>query len=160
MFFLLLEQQGIIIIMESKWSAVAAIGTVLAAVVGILGIIFNTLEKTRRLEIQIKYASLLTLLVNNPSLRTVIITSVAVGTKEHCLYTEKRDGLRTIKVAPGALVEVILNKDDVIHQYKDIGLASLCNPEDKIEIIVRDSYNRRYRVRTELTVDTLNKWAC
>lgn len=156
MTFALLGRQ-VITNSEMNWSAIAAIGTILAAAVGVLGIIINLHEKTRRLTLEFSYISSMVLYITNPSLRSVIITSIAMGAKGHFFYAEESKGVHTIKIAPGEMEDIIFNMAKVKQQYQDEGIQALCKPKDRIEIIVRDSYKRRYRVKTELTVDDLRK---
>ena len=47
--------------------------------------------------------------------------------------------------------------EDIIKKYNESQVAVLCNPSDRIDIILSDNYRRKYRVKTDLTIGMLGQ---
>jgi len=47
--------------------------------------------------------------------------------------------------------------EEIIKSYKETQVAALCNPSDRIDIILSDNYRRKYRVKTDLTIGMLGQ---
>ena len=59
-----------------NWNAISAVGTILAAVVGIAGIWLNLWDKTKKLNINFETVPRFKIYLSNNSLRTTIITKI------------------------------------------------------------------------------------
>lgn len=140
-----------------NWEAITAIGTILAAFVGVIGIWINLHEKTKRLSIKFEYIPRVSLYIANNSMRAVIITKIVFSVKQHVFYVDMRDGLSEINIQLGSVDKVYFAGEDIIKKYNESQVAVLCNPSDRIEIIISDNYRRRYRVKTDLTIGMLGQ---
>ena len=59
-----------------NWDAISAVGTILAAVVGIAGIWLNLWDKTKKLNVNFETVPSFKIYLSNNSLRTTVITKM------------------------------------------------------------------------------------
>lgn len=135
-----------------NWDALTAVGTIAAAVVGIVGIWINVFEKTRRLSIRLEYVPCLMVYVVNKSLRTVMITKIVLSIMGLIFYVDMLEGLNEIRIQPGGIQIIQLNYKDVQQSHEKAQLGKICNPADKVTITIRDSFRRKYTVKTDMTI--------
>ena len=140
-----------------NWDAITAIGTISAAFVGVIGIWINLLEKTKRLSIKFEYIPRVSLYIANNSMRGVIITKIVFSVKQHVFYVDMRVGLSEINMQPGSVNRINFEGEEIIKSFKETQVAALCNPSDRVEIILFDNYRRRYRVKTDMTIGMLEQ---
>ena len=141
-----------------NWDAITAIGTISAAFVGVIGIWINLHEKTKRLSIKIEYIPCASLYIANNSMRTVMITKIVFSVKQHVFYVDICDGLSEIKIQPGSVDRISFVGEYIIKTYNETQVAALCDPSDRIDIILSDNYRRKYRVKTEFTIGMLGQY--
>ena len=140
-----------------NWDAITAIGTISAAFVGVIGIWINLYEKTKRLSIKFEFIPRVSIYIANNSMRGVIITKIVFSVKQHVFYVDMRSGLSEINIQPGSVERISFVGEEIIKSYKETQVAALCNPSDRIDIILSDNYRRKYRVKTDLTIGMLGQ---
>ena len=130
--------------MDLNWDALSAIGTILAAIVGVVGIWLNLWDKTKKIHTNFEIVPSFKIHLSNNSLRTVTITKMicCMGTDAHAFYVEYFDGLRELILPPAATHSIDIIKQDVFKSYCETNICAGCNPKDKIRIILYDNYNR------------------
>ena len=134
------------------WNFVSAIGTILAAFVGILGIWLNVWDKQRKLDVQFEFIPSAKLYISNNSQRSVMVTKIICSIDEHMFYVEHLEGLQEIYLQPATSKSVFLKKDNIYNSYFQHQLESICNPERKVSIILYDNYNRKYELKTDFPI--------
>lgn len=141
--------------MDLNWDALSAIGTTLAAIVGLVGIWLNLWDKTKKIYTNFETVPSFRIHLSNNSLRTVAITKMVccMGTDEYVFYVEYFDGLRELTLPPAATHSIDVIKQDVFKSYCETNTCVICNPKDKIRIILYDNYNRKYTIKTNLSID-------
>lgn len=142
-----------------RWDAVSAIGTILAALVGIAGIWINNWEKTRRLTIEFESVPDFKLLISNNSLRAVAITKMLCSIKDYVFYVEYYNGLDELHILPATIKTVLLDKESIYNSYQKHQLDALCNPADKVEVVLYDNYGRQYKIRTYFGISAFRSYA-
>ena len=90
-------------------------------------------------------------------MRGVIITKIVFSVKQHVFYVDMRSGLSEINIQPGSVERISFVGEEIIKSYKETQVAALCNPSDRIDIILSDNYRRKYRVKTDLTIGMLGQ---
>ena len=58
---------------------------------------------------------------------------------------------------PGSVNRINFEGEEIIKSFKETQVAALCNPSDRVEIILFDNYRRRYRVKTDMTIGMLEQ---
>lgn len=131
-----------------NWNAVTAIGTCLAAFVGIAGIWLNLWDKTRKLNIYFEGVPHFKINISNNSQRTAMITKVHYSVKTHIFHVEYFSGLRELTVSPATTQSIYIPKQDIYNAYFQAKIDALCNPDEKIVITLFDNYGRKYTIKT------------
>lgn len=131
-----------------NWSALSAIGTMLAAFVGIAGIWLNLLEKNRRLSVEFEITPYFRLVICNNSLKTVAISKVYFSQKDHIFYFQYLAESGTLEIPPKTINNIKIDKSAVYQSYFDHKIDALCNPNEIIVIHVFDSFGRGYKIKT------------
>ena len=85
-------------------------------------------------------------------MRTVIITLIEFSIGNYVFYVDIRDGLQELRIQPSGVERITFNESSVVQSYHKAGMEKLCNPADKIDVIIHDNFNRRYKKRTNLTI--------
>ncbi len=135
-----------------NWDAITGIGTIAAACVGIIGIWLNFYEKSKRLLIKEEYAPRFVVYATNDSMRTIIITKMVFSVDTHVFYVDIQDGLQEIRIQPGGVEKIVFDGKSVVQSYHKAGIDKLCNPAEKIQIVIHDNYRRKYKIKTDLTI--------
>ncbi len=139
------------------WNIISAIGTILAAFVGVFGIWLNILDKQRRLDVQFELIPNAKLYISNNSQRSVAVTKIICSIDEHIFYVEYFEGLQEIYLLPATSKSVFLKKDEIYSSYFRHQIESICNPERKVSIILYDNYNRKYELKTDFPIDVFKE---
>ena len=139
-----------------NWDAISAVGTIIAAFVGIAGIWISFLDKRRRLVIQFELIPLLKLYICNPSTQTIIVTKMRCSIKTSVFYVEVFDGLREIRLAPSATQSISIAGKSVYDAYHKLQLNEMYSPSESVEITLFDNYNRKYVIKTGATIASFN----
>ena len=79
--------------MEINWEAITAIGTILAAFVGITGIWINLWEKKRRLKVTFEMVPYFSVYLCNNSLRSIAVTKIVGIVVNSVFYVNNYVGL-------------------------------------------------------------------
>lgn len=66
-----------------NWDAISAVGTILAAVVGVAGIWLNLWDKTKKLNTNFETVPSFKIYLSNNSLRTTVITKMMCSVKTY-----------------------------------------------------------------------------
>lgn len=139
-----------------NWNAVSAIGTTLAAAVGIVGIWLNLRDKSKRLNISFQTVPDLKLYLANNSLRTVVITKMICSVKTHIFYVKYFQGSKELIILPAMTQSVDIIKQEIHDEYCKTGMCSICNANDEVCIILYDNYGRKYTVKTGFNIRIFN----
>lgn len=136
------------------WNIISAIGTVLAAIVGIAGIWINLWEKCRRLIVDFRTIPTFKIYLSNTSLRSVSITKMICSVNNHIFYVNYFDGLNTICLPPATMQEISIDKGELLNSYCQLSMNILCenDEEDSVKIMIYDNYGRKYTIKEEITV--------
>ena len=131
------------------WSAVSAVGTCLAAFVGIAGIWLNLWDKIRKLNIFFEAVPNFKIYISNNSQRATMITKIHYSVKTHTFHVESFSGLRELTVPPATTKSIYVPKQDIHNAYYQAKINAICNPDDKIVITLYDNYKRKYIIKTD-----------
>ena len=135
-----------------NWDAVSAIGTILAAVVGVAGIWLNLWDKTKKLNTNFESTPCFKIYLANNSLKTTVITKMMCSVKTHIFYVEYFEGLKELTLPPATTQSIDIIKQDVHDAYCKAGLCVKCTPNDEVIIILCDNYGRKYKIKTGLGI--------
>ena len=135
-----------------NWSAVSAIGTILAALVGIIGIWLNIFDKKRKLDITIDNAFRDKIYICNNSVKTVRVIKM-IGLISGCsFYAEHFDGLDEIVLHPSEMKTLTIDTKTVYNNFYASKMDAICNSNDPVELILQDNYRRKYRINTGIGI--------
>lgn len=142
-----------------NWTALSAIGTTLATIVGIVGIWLNLWDKTRKIQAHFEMVPNFKVYLSNNSLRTIVIAKMicCMGTDAHVFYVEYFDGLRELILPPATTQNINIIKQDIYRAYHRTNMCAICNPNDKVKIILYDNYGRKYTIKTDLSIDAFQE---
>ena len=135
-----------------NWDAISAIGTILAALVGIAGIWINLCDKKRKIHKHFETVPSFKICLSNNSLRTVVITKMIYCIDTHVFHVEYFEGLREVILPPATTQNIDIIKQDVHSAYCKTKMCAICNPNDKLKIILYDNYGRKYTIKTDLSI--------
>lgn len=135
-----------------NWDAVSAIGTILAAVVGVAGIWLNLWDKTKKLNTNFEATPSFKIYLANNSLKTTVITKMMCSVKTHIFYVEYFEGLKELTLPPAATQSIDIIKQDIHDAYCKARLCAKCTPNDEVIIILCDNYGRKYKIKTDLGI--------
>ena len=137
-----------------NWEGLSAIGTTLAAIVGIVGIWLNLWDKTKKIYTSFETVPSFRIHLSNNSLRTVAITNMicCIGTDAYVFYVEYFDGLRELTLAPTVTKSIDIIKQDVFRACCKANMSAICKSNDKVRIILYDNYNRKYTIKTNMSI--------
>ncbi len=135
------------------WNAISAIGTILAAFVGIVGIWLNLWEKTKKLNTNFEMVPRFKIYLCNNSNRTTVITKMMCCVKTNIFYVKHFEGLSELTLPPATAKTIDITKQDIYDAYCQTQLSVLCNPNDKVKFILCDNYGRKYTIKTNLGID-------
>ena len=139
------------------WQAISAIGTCLAAFVGIAGILLNRWDKTKRLITRFEIVPNFKIYISNTSLRTTVITKMSCSVGTHVFQTKCFENLQEISLPPATTQNIKLNKQIILNDYYRTGMSAICNPNDKIIITLYDNFGRKYIIKTDLTINAFRE---
>lgn len=125
-----------------NWDAFSAVGTVLAALVGIAGIWLNQCDKRKKLMVTFETAPEFCVYASNSSLRSVIITKMVCSIDDHFFYVKLYDGLHEVCLPPASVKKIEVRTSEIYDEYLKSHLDALCNPKDEVVIIIYDNYGR------------------
>lgn len=135
-----------------NWNAISAIGTILAAIVGITGIWINLCDKTRKIHTHFERVPSFKICLSNNSLRTVVITKMICCIETHVFHVEYFKGLKELTLPPATIQNIDIIKQDIYMAYCKTNMSAICNPNDKVKIILYDNYGRKYTIKTDLSI--------
>ena len=135
-----------------NWNAISAMGTILAAIVGIAGIWINLCDKKRKIHTHFERVPSFKICLSNNSLRTVIITKMIYCIDTHVFHVEYFEGLRELALPPATTQNIDIIKQDVYRTYCKTNMSVICNANDKVKIILYDNYGRKYTIKTDLSI--------
>ena len=135
-----------------NWNALSAIGTTLATIVGIVGIWLNLWDKTRKIHTRFETVPHFKIYLSNNSFRTIVITKMICCIGTHMFYVKYFDGLQELILPPATTQNIDIIKKDVHEAYCKTNMCEICNPNDKVRIILYDNYGRKYTIKTDLSI--------
>ena len=135
----------------------SSIGTILAAIVGIVGIWLNLWDRTRRLTVDFRMVPSFKIYLSNTSLRSIMITKMVCSVNDHVFYVDYFEGLKAICLPPTTTQDILLDKSELLNSYCNMPMNFLCqnNEKDIVTIIIFDNYGRKYRIKEDITVAIL-----
>ena len=136
-----------------NWNALSAIGTTLATIVGIVGIWLNLWDKTRKIHTHFETVPDFKIYLSNNSLRTVAITRMICCIDTHVLHTKYFDGLKELTLPPATTKNIDIVEQVIYKSFCGQNLSAICNPNDKVKFILYDNYDRKYIIKTDLSID-------
>lgn len=135
-----------------NWDALSAIGTTLATFVGIIGIWLNLRDKTRKIHTHFEMVPYFKIYLSNNSLRTIVITKMICCINTHVFHIEYFEGLRELTLTPATIQSIDIIRQEIYSSYCKTNMCAICNPKDKVKIILYDNYGRKYTVKTDLSI--------
>lgn len=135
-----------------NWNALSAIGTILAAVVGIAGIWLNLWDKSRKLNANFETVPIFRVYLSNNSLRTTVVTKMMCSINTHIFYVEYFNGLKELTIPPATSQYIDIVKQDIFDAYCKNKLCAFCHPDERVTIILCDNYGRKYKIKTDLGI--------
>lgn len=135
-----------------NWNMLSAVGTIVAAFVGVAGILISVLEKRKRLNIVFEMIPNYVIVISNNSTRPIAITKLTIASNGHIFYVEFFQGFNEFIVQPSTIKHLYLSEERIHAEYYRLNMPALCNPKDKIEITLIDNLNRKYRIKQDLTI--------
>lgn len=135
----------------------SSIGTILAAIVGIVGIWLNLWDRTRRVTVDFRMVPSFKIYLSNTSLRSIMITKMVCSVNDHVFYVDYFEGLKAICLPPATTQDILLDKSELLNSYCNMPMNFLCqnNEKDIVKIIIFDNYGRKYRIKEDITVAIL-----
>ena len=140
-----------------NWNALSAIGTTLATIVGIIGIWLNLWDKTRKIHTHFEMVPNFRIYLSNNSLRTIVITKMIYCIDTHVVHVEYFEGLKELTLPPATAQNIDIVKQDIYRSYCKTNMCAICNPNDKLKIIIYDNYGRKYTIKTDLSIETFEE---
>lgn len=134
------------------WNAVSAVGTILAAFVGVVGIWLNLWDKTKKLNTKFEMIPSFKIYLCNNSNRTTVITKMICCVKTHVFYVKYFKGLGELTLPPATAQTIDIIKKDIYDAYCETQMSAICNPNDKVKIILYDNYGRKYIIKTYIGI--------
>lgn len=135
-----------------NWNALSAIGTTLAAIVGIIGIWLNLWDKTRKIHTHFEMVPNFKIYLSNNSLRTIVIIKMICCIDTHIFYVKHFKGISELNLPPATTQNIDIIKQDIYGAYCKTNMCAICNPNDKVKIILYDNYGRKYIIKTDLSI--------
>ena len=129
------------------WNALSAIGTTLAAIVGIIGIWLNLCDRTRKLYISLQRVPDLKICISNNSIKTIVITKMICCINTHVFHVEYFEGFREFILPPATTKNLDIIKQDVFEAYCKTKLC-VNKTYDEVKFILYDNYGRKYTIET------------
>lgn len=142
---------------DLNWTALSAIGTTLATIVGIVGIWLNLWDKTRKIQAHFEMVPNFKVYLSNNSLRTIAITKMICSINTHVFHVEYFEGLSELTLPPATTQNINIIKQDIYRAYHITNMCAICNPNDKVKIILYDNYGRKYTIKTDLSIDAFQE---
>lgn len=140
-----------------NWDAISAMGTIVAAFVGVAGIWLNIWDKSRRLSVQFEMIPTPRVFLCNNSDRTVKITKCRYFVKDHSFGVILYEGLHEIVLHPHTMYTIEIDKREMVDSYYRQGLDAICNPTENVGIDIFDNYGRRYKIKTGYPIGVFKK---
>ena len=135
-----------------NWNVVSAIGTCIAAFVGVAGIWLNLWDKTRKMNVYFEAVPSFRILVSNNSLRTTTVTKILYSVETHIFHVEYFTGLQEVSIPPATSKSISISKQDIFNAYKKTEMYAICNPNAKIVITLYDNYRRKYTIKLDFGI--------
>lgn len=135
----------------------SSIGTILAAVIGIVGVWLNLWDRTRRLTVDFRTIPSFKIYLSNTSLRSVMITKMVCSVNDNVFYVDYFEGLKAICLPPATTQDISIDKSELLNSYCNLSMNILSqgSEKDKVEIVIFDNYGRKYRIKEDITVEML-----
>ena len=140
-----------------NWNAFSAIGTTVAAAVGIIGLLLNLYDKIRGLSICFQSQPSFKIFISNMSLRSVYITKINCSVKKDIFYEKCFEGPEAMCLPPATAQCILLDNKELLKNYCEVSLNVLCENDDEseIKITVFDNYNRKYKIKEHVLIKML-----
>ena len=120
------------------WNIVSAIGTTIAAFVGITGIWLNIYDKKKKLDVHFEMIPSPKIYLSNNSTRSVTIIKMIYSVNNHVFHIEYFEGLHELVLLPSTTQTMSLTKKDIFDSYYRHQMDSLCDPNKKINIVLKE----------------------
>lgn len=140
-----------------NWNAISAIGTILAAFVGVAGIWLNIWDKYKKLNISFEMIPTAKVYISNNTQKTVAITKMLCSVNEHIFFVEPFDGLKEVYLQPATTKSIQLATQDIYESYFRYQMDSICNSDECIVILIYDNYGRKHKIKTSFPIAAFKK---
>lgn len=130
------------------WTALSAIGTIVAAFVGIIGIWLTLWDKKKRLNVSFETIPTYGIFISNGSLRSVVVTKMVCAVDSHVFFVKTYDGLQGLCLSPASVRKIEISKKEIYNEYYRCQLEAICKPKDEVIIFLHDNYGRKYKIKT------------
>ena len=137
--------------MNCNWDALSAIGTIIAASVGMIGILINVFEKIKRLTVNYNFVPKPVVIVCNNSNRPVVLLKMNYFCGGHLFFSKYYSDEEEIVLSSLSAKSVPIELEKAVKSIYGLGLDKIISPSDKIELKLYDGYKRGYRIKTEWT---------
>ena len=139
------------------WDILSSIGTILATIVGIIGIWLNLWDKTKKLTVDFRMIPSYKIYLSNTSLRSIMITKMVCSVKDHVFYVNYFDGMNAVCLPPATTQDISIDTSELLNSYCKLSLNILSqhNESDEIKIVLFDNYGRRYKIKDRMTLTML-----
>ena len=95
------------------WNSISAIGTALAALVGVADIWLNLWKKRKRLSVNFHATPPFKLFISNTSYRSIMIVKLIYSVNGHEFYTEYFEGENEVCLLPATSRILYISQDDL-----------------------------------------------
>ena len=75
----------------------------------------------------------------------------------HVVHVEYFEGLKELTLPPATAQNIDIVKQDIYRSYCKTNMCAICNPNDKLKIILYDNYGRKYTIKTDLSIETFEE---
>lgn len=141
------------------WNILATIGTTLSAIATTIGILLTVYQLNRKLNFSIIDIPECKIIVSNNATKSVTITKMvySIGKKEP-VYVRYNDNQEDGTILPAQVKVLDFQEDILLDEY--FSSNYLKGKEDKIIYIYAiDNYNRKYKIKTNITLENLGCFA-
>lgn len=141
------------------WTALSAIGTIAAAVVGIVGIFINLWDRTRKLHIDFQVEPPFRIYLSNASIRAINIVKIECLVGKHIFYSRYFEGEDEICLLPATVKSISLDRTELLNAYCElpINIMTQHSKDDSIKIILFDNRRKKYKIEQRIKVEMLYK---
>ena len=140
-----------------EWDALSAIGTIAAAVVGIVGIFINLWDRTRKLHIDFQVEPPFRIYLSNASIRAISIVKIECLVGKHIFYSKHFEGEDEIYLLPATVRSISLDRIELLNAYCElpVNIMTQLREDDSIKITFLDNRHKKHKINRRIKVKML-----